>query len=72
VPAATPAGWVLPGALPVGATAWPVHLASGLALLALALLLLAATSERGRRLLTPRRLARTALATSDAPAEAPR
>jgi Ca-activated chloride channel family protein len=72
VSAATPAGWMPPGALPVGATAWPVHLASGLALLALALLLLAATSERGRRLLTPRRLARTALATSDAPAEAPR
>ena len=33
-----PAGWTPPGTLPVGATAWPFHLAAGLALLAFALL----------------------------------
>ena len=64
VPLATPAGWVPPGSLPVGATAWPAQLASGLACLVLALLVLGATSEPGRRLLAmpgrwlPRRAAR--------------
>jgi Ca-activated chloride channel family protein len=47
-PLATPAGWVPPGALPMGATAWPAHLLSGLVVLALALLLLVGSTPRRR------------------------
>lgn len=38
VPGAIPAGWTPPGTLPMGSTAWPLHLVVGLALVAFALL----------------------------------